>query len=654
MNKLIAIVVLLITYPFPLSVSAKPHPSDSKMVPIEAFSQLPDVQQVVLSPNGKLLASAVRVDLPGKKGISVQLTNLETNKSKILLFTDNSRYVIYNIVWKDNVTLMAHGFAPEVLEFRGRSNMYNFKTRVTRVLFVNSNTGEVTKPFTNTFLNGFRSPPISLNNIIDPLHKDPDHVIISVNGTLYKVNIHHGGSNPIPKQPKNYDVYHLDNQDRMRIAYHEDGKTFSVKHYNLTSKKWENLKSFEGAFSEDDIDILGFGEDPNTLYIREYHEGKKAIFKLDLGSPNKFRDLVLKNDKYDLNAWLNYSEKHNKVIGLFGNTPDQSLIFDEKLNKAINKINKALPNTKNRFYSFSEDLDKFLIYSSSYTDSGTYYLATTSPLKVSAVAYRYKGLPPEILSEVKTITYKARDGLEIEAYLTLPRDKPAKNLPTIMLPHGGPISRDTDDFDYWAQFFASRGYAVLQMNFRGSSGYGYEHRQAGLAKWGAEMQEDVEDGAKHLINEGITNPKKIAIVGASYGGYAALMGAAKTPELYQCAISVNGVSDVRKLVLDHRRFWRTYNVVDEQIGTGGAYLKSISPVNHAKKFEAPVLLIHGELDRQVEVGHSERMYKVLKKAKKTAELITLPNEDHYLTYEDNRIRTFRVMASFLEKHMPTH
>ena len=222
-----------------------------------------------------------------------------------------------------------------------------------------------------------------------------------------------------------------------------------------------------------------------------------------------------------------------------------------------------------------------------------------------------------------------------------------------MLPHGGPIHRDSNAFDYWAQFFANKGYAVLQMNFRGSTGYGYTHRQAGLQKWGKEMQDDVEDGARFLIDKGITNPKKICIVGASYGGYAALMGVVKTPKFYQCAISVAGVSDVRELVLDNRAFWRTYNVVDEQIGTGAKFLKDISPVNHVKKIRVPVLLIHGELDRQVEIKHSKKMHKALKKAKKKVEFVELPNEDHYLTYEDNRILTFKKMADFLDKYMPT-
>ncbi|MGV8836646.1 alpha/beta hydrolase family protein, partial [Cellvibrio sp.] len=326
--------------------------------------------------------------------------------------------------------------------------------------------------------------------------------------------------------------------------------------------------------------------------------------------------------------------------------------FDKDLQALQAKIDKAIPGHRNYVYSISDDQSKFLVFSTNSQDSGTYYLGQTNPIKLDAVAYSYKKLLPDQLSKTQRIEYTARDGLKIEAYLTTPKDRLAKNLPTLMFPHGGPHARDNDAFDYWTQFFVNKGYAVLQMNFRGSDGQGIELRNAGLKNWGKEMQDDIEDGARQLITNGIANPNAIGIVGGSYGGYAALMGVVKTPDFYRCAISVNGVSNVFDLVKDNRAFWLSYNVIDEQIGNDNATLRAISPVNFADKIKVPVLLVHGTDDRQVEIKHSYQMRDALQKANKDVTFLELPSEDHYLLNEKNRIDTFRAMDAFLNKCLP--
>jgi dipeptidyl aminopeptidase/acylaminoacyl peptidase len=190
------------------------------------------------------------------------------------------------------------------------------------------------------------------------------------------------------------------------------------------------------------------------------------------------------------------------------------------------------------------------------------------------------------------------------------------------------------------------------MNFRGSAGQGLEFRNAGLKNWGMEMQDDIEDGARKLIADGISDEKSVCILGASYGGYAALMGAVKTPDFYKCAVSVAGVSNVFELVKDSRIFWRSYNVVDELIGNDNRHLKEISPVNYAGKIKVPVLLIHGDDDRQVPVKHSIQMRDALLKAGKDVTYLELPNEDHYLTNNENRVATFKAIDTFLDKNLP--
>lgn len=621
-------------------------------LPVEHFAQLPDVSQVSLSPNGKKIASLVRVDIPGQKGIAAQVKNLEDGKSSIVLFSDNTTYVIYSLYWKDDRTLLAHGFAPLEQASWGHGQPAKYKIRATRLLFVDTETGEVTKPFSTMFLSRFDIPPPGLDYVVDPLADDPEHVLMAVYGVVYRVNIRTGVTRPYRDQPKNFFAGYPDRQHRLRAGYHLDGRKFTVKFLDIESDKWRDLTSFEGAFSEDEVGILGFSEDPNELFVNAYHNDRRAVFKVNLKDPALKKELVLANEQYDVGGGLIYSNKLKKLIGVSGGEEANTLFFDEKFNEINAKIDKAIPNARNRIYSFSDDLGRFLVYSTGPMESGTYYLGQTSPLKMDAVAYRYQKLTPDVLNPVRKLRYKARDGLEIEAFLTLPKGRPEKKLPALMFPHGGPIARDSEAFDYWAQFFASKGYAVLQMNFRGSAGQGFSHMQAGLKKWGKEMQDDVEDGARYLMEQGIADPARIAIAGISYGGYAALMGVVRTPDFYKCAISVAGVSDVYELVREHRAFWRSYNVVDEQIGTGRAFLQEISPINHVDRIKVPVLLIHGESDRQVEPTHSTEMRDRLQKAGKPVEFLSLPDEDHYLSIEKNRIDTFKAMDRFLDKCLP--
>jgi dipeptidyl aminopeptidase/acylaminoacyl peptidase len=627
--------------------------ANAEKLPVESFAQLPDVSLLSLSPDGNKIVSLVRVDLPDKKGMAVQTIDTKTKSSKILLFLDSSEYVIYRMYWKDNKTILVHGFSAQERKTWGHGQKSKDKIRATRLLFVDTETGTVTKPFSKMFLSQFDVAPVEQDDVIDTLPDDPDHILMMLYWDVYKVNIHKGTVDVYYDQKGNFVPEITDVQHRLRAGYHYtvDG-IITARFFDLDGNQWKDFSQHKGVFSDQEITILGFGNNPYEMYISGYHEDRLAIFTVDLKNPKLEKKLLLSDSRYDISGSLVYDEKSKQVIGITGLENGGTYFFDSELATIQSKIDKTLPKTKNYIYSLSSDRNRFLVYTTGATESGTYYLGQRSPLKLEAVAYRYKNLLPEVLTTVTRIEYKARDGFNIEAYLTLPKDRPAKNLPTLMFPHGGPIARDNDAFDYWAQFFSNKGYAVLQMNFRGSAGQGLSHRNAGLGKWGKEMQDDIEDGARFLIEKEIADPKSIAIVGASYGGYASLMGAVKTPNFYRCAISVAGVSDVYDLVLKNRAFWMAYNVVDEQIGTGAENLKSISPVNHAKEIQIPILLIHGDEDRQVDIDHSIRMHKALVEEKKQVEFISLPNEDHYLMSEKNRIDTFKAMDKFLDQCLP--
>ena len=270
-----------------------------------------------------------------------------------------------------------------------------------------------------------------------------------------------------------------------------------------------------------------------------------------------------------------------------------------------------------------------------------YYFLDRVKHEATEILSAYPELTATDLGEMKPYPYVARDGQRIPAYLTLPPGKPAKNLPTVIMPHGGPDARDVMGFDWWAQFLANRGYAVLQPNYRGSKGYGRKFTEAGLHQWGLGMQNDITDGVKKLIADGITDPKRICIVGASYGGYAALAGAAFTPDLYACAMSFAGVSDLNEFLFAQRsdtgEYSQSVSFWTSRIGSDwddSKKLQDTSPALHAEQVKCPVLLMHGEGDTTVRIKQSELMYDALKAAHKDVEFIRFSGEDHYLNFAD--------------------
>jgi dipeptidyl aminopeptidase/acylaminoacyl peptidase len=283
---------------------------------------------------------------------------------------------------------------------------------------------------------------------------------------------------------------------------------------------------------------------------------------------------------------------------------------------------------------------------------GTYYLLSRENLELSRIGDRYAShLKPEQLHDVERVSYVARDGLTIPAYLTRP--VASGPLPMVVLPHGGPTTRDYLGFDPVAQFLASRGLAVLQPNFRGSSGYGAAFEAAGYGEWGLAMQDDVTDGVRAMIERGIADAERICIVGWSYGGYVALMGAVKTPDLYRCAVSGAGITDIRRMLSEGARYKFGLKdrpaVGDYQKDRGK--LKDTSPINNVEAIKIPILLVHGDKDRSVPIGHSKKMAAKLKKLGKPHRMVVLKDGNHRLSLERNRVQFLRELESFLTENL---
>jgi len=624
-----------------IAASAQANP-----LPIEDFASLPAVKGVKLSSDGTKILSLVRVDTADKKGTAIAIYDTETKKQSYPLFAENMKYKIRKALWANNDKILVSAIFPAM--------RYGTPVQETRLLILDIHTKELRNALPKRVLKKLEYMPQFQDSIVDLLPDDKDHFLLELDGfegpnvtNIYKVSLVKSKAKMIKGINKDASDWMTDRQHNIRIGRFFDDATYKYYHRNLKGK-WETLFKFD-SFSKEQVWPMGFSENPNELYVKALHEGYDAIFKIDLNDPQRTKKLVYAKKGRDVSGRLFYSKKAKKVVGL--KRSDGVSFFDPEYEALYNAIDKGLSDYRNSLYSLTDDERRYIVFSSNDRESGIYFLGDRDKKTLEPIAYRYANLEPSVLVEKKRISYNARDGLEIQGFVSLPKSyKKGEPVPTVIFPHGGPISYNGNGFDYWTQFFANRGYAVLQMNFRGSSGYGFDFMKSGLQNWGLAMQDDVEDGARWMIEQGYAKPDKICIVGASYGGYAALMGSVKTPDLYQCAVSFAGVSDVNLLV---RRSWSYVNsdVVEKQIGKAGRSLKDRSPVNFANKINVPVLLIHGTDDRSVRVEQSKKMYKRLKKAKKSVNYIELKGGDHYLSNNDHRMQTFKAMEAFLAQHL---
>lgn len=331
------------------------------------------------------------------------------------------------------------------------------------------------------------------------------------------------------------------------------------------------------------------------------------------------------------------------------------VFFDPKHQAALKGVYRAFPKLSVSVVDWTPDFGRMLVLTRGNGDSGTYYSVNLKQLRADPVGYERPLINPEHVGAISLVEYKASDGLDLDGVLTLPPGRAAKNLPVVVFPHGGPASHDEVTFDWWAQAFASRGYAVFQPNFRGSTNRNEAFEHAGYGEWGRKMQTDVSDGLAHLARLGIVDERRACIMGASYGGYAALAGVTLQRGLYRCAVAVAPVSDL-KLRYD---YWIRATNSDKttkrnMLGMMGdpARYDAVSPRQHAAKADAPILLIHGKDDTVVEYRHSTAMADALKSAGKPHEFITLGAEDHWLSRPETRKQMLTEAMRFVTKYNP--
>jgi dipeptidyl aminopeptidase/acylaminoacyl peptidase len=330
--------------------------------------------------------------------------------------------------------------------------------------------------------------------------------------------------------------------------------------------------------------------------------------------------------------------------------------FDPRDRASWTALKTAYKGSELNLVSLSDDHRKLIVRVDSPSDGASYAFVNLDTHHADWIADEYPDLKPADIGPKSAVAFKAKDGFALTGYLTLPPGKAARSLPLVVFPHGGPAARDEPGFDWWAQAMASHGYAVLQVNYRGSEGFGWDHLAAGFGEWGRKMQTDLSDGVRYLAAKGTIDPARVCIVGASYGGYAALAGAAVDRGVYRCAASVSGPADLKKFVADWKnregdqgvgsqRYWLRY------MGAQGQ-LADISPASQADKVTIPVLLIHGKDDTVVPFVQSQIMADALRRSGRSAELVTLDKEDHWLSQGATRLQMLQSVMAFLEKNNP--
>ncbi len=487
------------------------------------------------------------------------------------------------------------------------------------------------------------------SQLVSILPSDPDHILVEkwsgcCSREVYKVNIR-ADEKPVRVQDRIRNVYSwtADRNGNVRVGYGADSDNNRVLVARLHGEEeYQDLSHLV-----DDVDKrfypLAFTEDLNRLYVGSNHETDTiAVYIYDLAT-NAFVEQVYHNPDFDVSS-IDVGMRTGALRSVsFEASGTETVYFDPLMKGEISKLERNFPDSAVYFSSFSDNADFGIVSVSAPNFPEQLYVYDREGKKLHPLPEQYPGLPPDVLGDQFADSYPSRDGLSIPAYVTLPPGldslKAAKNIPFIIMPHGGPAHRDFAGFDIWAQSYAMLGYGVLQMNFRGSTGYGLEFEKAGRRQWGETMQDDITDGVRWLIEEGMADPERIAIVGASYGGYAALMGVIKTPELYQCAVAFAGVTNLFDLLKYADRDSYVVRLIGDRF-QDDEDLEFNSPLFRDKDVGRPVMLIHGRLDGVVPFEHSENFYTRLKFDDKPVEFVQLPRTGHGLNDYDDRLRFY--------------
>ena len=493
---------------------------------------------------------------------------------------------------------------------------------------------------------------------VDDLEDDSDHVLVSLNRRdprihdVFRLDVNTGDLELVAENPGNISGWMTDHDGRLRIATTTDGVNESILYRKTEDDAFQVIVTTD--FRET-LSPLFFTFDNKDLYVASNRgRDKTAIFEFDLPTATE-GNLIFEHPDVDVFG-LMYSKKRKVLTGVRYTEAKTSYVFFDEDRKDLQKeLEKRLADVEVRVSDFSKDETKVLVRTFTDKTRGKYFFYDRTTDEFLELADISPWLNEEYMSSMEPIEYTSRDGLTIHGYLTLPVGKRAKDLSVVINPHGGPWSRNYWGFNSEAQFLANRGYAVLQMNFRGSTGYGREFWESSFKEWGKAMQNDITDGVQWLIDDGIADPDRIAIYGGSYGGYATLAGVTFTPDLYACGVDYVGPSNIFTLLESFPPYWELYReMFFEMVGDpvdDKEMLEAVSPLFHVDNIKVPLLVAQGANDPRVKQAEADQIVAALEEKGIEYEYLLKEDEGHGFRNEENRFDFYRTMEKFLEKHI---
>jgi|TARA_B000000557_G_scaffold48093_2_gene36596 dipeptidyl aminopeptidase/acylaminoacyl peptidase len=605
---------------------------DIPKIPLEDFFKNPEKSSFQLSPDGKKIAYMKPWE-EGNRMMNVYIKTIGDNQEKRI--TNASNRSLYGYFWLNDDRIAY------IQDKGGDENIHIYAVNID-----GTNDLDLT-PFENIQA-----------RITDDLDEDPDHMIVSINNRdprvhdAYRLNVNTGQLSLIAENPGNIMGWMTDNDGKLRIALTSDGVNSSILYREEESDPFLPILTTNFKVS---VSPLFFTFDNKELYVSSNrNRDKSAIYKFDLNTA-KETDLIFEHDEVDVSGLIR--SKKRKVLTAVSYYTDKRKIhfLDDWREKLQNNLESKLKGVEVAISDISKDETKAIIVTFSDVSRGTYYYYDIEKDELTKLADLSPWLDPNHMSEMKPIKYTSRDGLTINGYLTIPKGSNGKNLPVVVNPHGGPWARDRWGFNPEIQYLANNGYAVFQMNFRGSTGYGREFWEKSFKQWGKTMQDDITDGVQWLINEGIANPDKIGIYGASYGGYATLAGLTFTPDLYACGVDYVGVSSLFTFMESMPPYWELYReMMYEMVGhpeKDKELLASSSPLMHVDKIKVPLFIAQGANDPRVKKSESDQIVEALKQKGIDVPYMVKDDEGHGFYNEENRFDFYREMSAFLEKHL---
>ncbi len=601
----------------------------AKIIPLRDFFKNPQESAHKISPDGKYLSYLA----PHERRMNVFVKSIG-GKDPAIRVTGETARDIAGYSWKGNRILY-------VKDFGGDENFHVVSVNLKGDDLKDLTPGEKVRA-----------------SVVDGLIDNDQYVILSHNRRdakvfdVFRTHVITGEEKLIAQNPGNITSWLTDHDGKLRVAGTSDGVNTTLL---FREKEEDEFKPILTTNFKEAVNPLLFTFDNKKLYVASNRgRDKSGIFVFN---PTTAKEEKLIFDRPDVDVdELDFSHKR-KVLTLasFVTWKGERKFLDKETESMFKLVQAKLPGYEVAFTSSNKAEDKFIVASYSDKTRGKRYVFDQATGKLEFIADISPWIPESELADMKPIKYTSRDGLTINGYLTLPKGVAARNLPVVINPHGGPWARDRWDYNSEVQFLANRGYAVLQMNFRGSTGYGRKFWESSFKQWGKTMQDDITDGVQWLIKEGIADPKKIAIYGGSYGGYATLAGLTFTPDLYAAGVSYVGPSSLFTLMESLPPYWESYRAMFYEMAgnptTEADLVRAASPLYSVDQIKAPLFIAQGAKDPRVKQAESDQMVAALKKRGVNVEYMVKENEGHGFRNEENKFDFYEAMEKFLGRYL---